>query len=552
MKRCSGVLLPIFSLPSPYGIGTLGKAAYDWIDFLHEAGQQLWQVLPIGPTSFGDSPYQSFSAFAGNPYFIDLEQLCEDGLLQKEDCAPLADQADSAAIDYAKQYQYRYAILKKAYSRFDNPNEISRFRKAHNWVDDYALFMALKDSYNGLAWTQWPSAIRKRERHALEKARQELQSEVDFYVFLQLLFYTQWKKLAAYGGQFWSHDNIIGSYSIKGNTLTITDARIDGEDTDTLMYERLVQEDVRSEDINQDDYCEEAEYSEESQEDAWYLSFPAYASTEEVNAALHYGDSPLFILHDGYFYHLKSAEMSSRIHSNETPVVDALNLQQEELPVLNLAEGDQLVTFANDENAYSLVRTQVLGACIPIKWFSGSPEIMLTPIDQSNPDFDFFYFYDASSIHEINGQPLTPHIYDDYIYCTEDEQDRLRAEANAEFCELLDSLGLNYLTINYVWENFSTHEFAKQVLIGNYGDSITFGQYIQTRYIETQAYFSATLYEIDIDNAQALRVERTHNGYYVVDIPNDDEGLVSVQYYDKTSSSNKDLYYYPLVVSENS
>lgn len=552
MKRCSGVLLPIFSLPSPYGIGTLGKAAYDWIDFLHEAGQQLWQVLPIGPTSFGDSPYQSFSAFAGNPYFIDLEQLCEDGLLQKEDCAPLADQADSAAIDYAKQYQYRYAILKKAYSRFDNPNEISRFRKAHNWVDDYALFMALKDSYNGLAWTQWPSAIRKRERHALEKARQELQSEVDFYVFLQLLFYTQWKKLAAYGGQFWSHDNIIGSYSIKGNTLTITDARIDGEDTDTLMYERLVQEDVRSEDINQDDYCEEAEYSEESQEDAWYLSFPAYASTEEVNAALHYGDSPLFILHDGYFYHLKSAEMSSRIHSNETPVVDALNLQQEELPVLNLAEGDQLVTFANDENAYSLVRTQVLGACIPIKWFSGSPEIMLTPIDQSNPDFDFFYFYDASSIHEINGQPLTPHIYDDYIYCTEDEQDRLRAEANAEFCELLDSLGLNYLTINYVWENFSTHEFAKQVLIGNYGDSITFGQYIQTRYIETQAYFSATLYEIDIDNAQALRVERTHNGYYVVDIPNDDEGLVSVQYYDKTSSSNKDLYYYPLVVSGNS
>ena len=140
MKRCSGVLLPIFSLPSPYGIGTLGKAAYDWIDFLHEAGQQLWQVLPIGPTSFGDSPYQSFSAFAGNPYFIDLEQLCEDGLLQKEDCAPLADQADGAAIDYAKQYQYRYVILKKAYSRFDNPNEINHFRKAHNWVDDYALF----------------------------------------------------------------------------------------------------------------------------------------------------------------------------------------------------------------------------------------------------------------------------------------------------------------------------------------------------------------------------------------------------------------------------
>lgn len=359
------------------------------------------------------------------------------------------------------------------------------------------------------------------------------------------------KVLGSYGGMFWSHDNIIGQYSIKGNTLTITDARIDGEDTDTLMYERFVQENVQSQDINQDDYCEEVEYSEESQEDMWYLSFPAYASAEEVNAALHYGDPPLFILHDGYFYHLKSAEMSSRIHSNETPVVDALNLQQEELPVLNLAEGDQLVTFANDENAYGLVRTQDLGACIPIKWFSGSPEIMLTPVDQSNPDFDFFYFYDASSVHEINGQSLTPHIYDDYIYCTEDEQDRRRAEANAEFCALLDSFGLDYLTINYVWENFSTHEFAKQVLVGNYGDSITFGQYIQTQYIETQAYYSATLYEIDVDNTQALSVERTHNGYYVVDIPNGVEGLVSVQY-DNTSSINQNLYYYPLVVSGNS
>ena len=126
------------------------------------------------------------------------------------------------------------------------------------------------------------------------------------------------------------------------------------------MYERLVQEDVRSEDINQDDYCEEVEYSEESQEDMWYLSFPAYASAEEVNDALHYGDPPLFILHDGYFYHLKSAEMSSRIHSNETPVVDALNLQQEELPVLNLAEGDQRIRSRKNTRFRRVYSNQVV------------------------------------------------------------------------------------------------------------------------------------------------------------------------------------------------
>lgn len=198
MERCSGVLLPIFSLPSPYGIGTLGKAAYDWIDFLHDAGQRLWQVLPIGPTSFGDSPYQSFSAFAGNPYFIDLEQLCEDGLLCRDECASLADLADGTAIDYAKQYHCRYQILKKAFARFDKPDEIEQFRKAHPWVDDYALFMAIKDAQGGIPWTQWPRPLRKRESRAIAQTRQALREEIAFYCFLQLLFFTQWKKLAAY------------------------------------------------------------------------------------------------------------------------------------------------------------------------------------------------------------------------------------------------------------------------------------------------------------------------------------------------------------------
>ena len=117
MNRCCGVLLPVFSIPSPYGIGTMGKAAYNWIDFLHQAGQQLWQVLPIGPTSYGDSPYQSFSAFAGNPYFIDLDQLIEEKLLTRKECQACDFGDDPQDIDYGKLYENRFKLLRKAYER---------------------------------------------------------------------------------------------------------------------------------------------------------------------------------------------------------------------------------------------------------------------------------------------------------------------------------------------------------------------------------------------------------------------------------------------------
>lgn len=198
MNRCCGVLLPIFSLPSPYGIGTLGKAAYDWIDFLHQAGQRLWQVLPIGPTSYGDSPYQSFSAFAGNPYFIDLELLCETELLKKEECANLDVMAHDTTIDYEKQYRFRYGILRKAFERFHEKEKLQTFCAEHEWANDYALFMAIKDEQLGAPWTQWPLALRVRDACALAKKRKELQKEVDYYIFLQMLFFAQWKALTNY------------------------------------------------------------------------------------------------------------------------------------------------------------------------------------------------------------------------------------------------------------------------------------------------------------------------------------------------------------------
>lgn len=198
MDRCCGVLLPVFSLPSSYGIGTLGKAAYDWIDFLHRAGQRLWQVLPIGPTSYADSPYQSFSAFAGNPYFIDLEMLCEEGLLCKEDCSDLDVAEYDTKIDYAKQYRLRYSILRKAFKHFHAEEQLRAFCAEHEWVHDYALFMAIKDEQQGVPWTQWPIPLRMRDERALEKKRKELQEKVEYYIFLQMLFFAQWKKLACY------------------------------------------------------------------------------------------------------------------------------------------------------------------------------------------------------------------------------------------------------------------------------------------------------------------------------------------------------------------
>jgi len=197
MKRSAGILLPISSLPSKYGIGCFDKAAYAFVDFLKDAGQSYWQILPLGPTSYGDSPYQSFSTFAGNPYFISLDALCDEQLLTKEECEAAA-LPDTDSIDYSGLYKTRYALLRKAYNRMENDNAVSEFTAAQPWLKDYALFMALKDHFGGVSWEHWDEDIRLRKEDALQHWSERLAEEIGFYQFLQYQFFRQWNKLKAY------------------------------------------------------------------------------------------------------------------------------------------------------------------------------------------------------------------------------------------------------------------------------------------------------------------------------------------------------------------
>ncbi len=204
MKRTAGVLLPISSLPSRYGIGCFSKSAYDFIDWLSEAGQSYWQILPLGPTSYGDSPYQSFSTFAGNPYFISLETLTAEGLLTAEECdaADLGSQEDD--IDYKKLYDNRYPLLHKAYERSniaDNPDYQQYISQNSQWLFDYALFMALKDLFGGIPWNKWPEDIRLRRDTEIDRYRSELHSEIEFQQYMQYLFFRQWNDLKTYAGK---------------------------------------------------------------------------------------------------------------------------------------------------------------------------------------------------------------------------------------------------------------------------------------------------------------------------------------------------------------
>ena len=213
--RTSGVLMPISSLPSPYGIGTMGKAAKKFVDFLEKGGQTYWQILPICPTSYGDSPYQSFSSFAGNPYFIDLEYLCKDKLLTKKECGSFDWGGSEKYIDYGIMYISRYKLLKKAYARFvkNIPDDYEQFCKTEaEWLDEYALFMALKDANDGVAWFEWDEDLKKRKPEAIEAAKKEYADDIDFYKMLQYLFFKQWRQLKAYANS--KNIEIIGDVPI--------------------------------------------------------------------------------------------------------------------------------------------------------------------------------------------------------------------------------------------------------------------------------------------------------------------------------------------------
>ena len=175
-ERAAGILMPISSLPSEYGIGCFSKSAYEFVDWLKGAGQNYWQILPLGPTSYGDSPYQSFSTFAGNPYFISLEDLIEEGVLTEKECEKLETESKEGTIDYKKLYEDRYPILRKAYERSnisENPDYQQFLAENEWWLSDYALFMAVKDRFEGRPWTEWAEDIRLRWGNAMDYYRRE-------------------------------------------------------------------------------------------------------------------------------------------------------------------------------------------------------------------------------------------------------------------------------------------------------------------------------------------------------------------------------------------
>ena len=201
MERKSGILMHISSLPSPWGIGTFGRAAYAFADFLKAAGQRYWQLLPLGCTSFGDSPYQSFSTFAGNPYFIDLDLLAEDGLLEPAEYQSVDWGGDPNRVDYGKLYASRFSVLRKAFSRGypRDREQVEQFHRENLWLDNYALFMALKTHFGMKSWLQWPDEdIRLRKPEAVTRYTELLAEEIRFHCYLQYLFFHQWNALRDY------------------------------------------------------------------------------------------------------------------------------------------------------------------------------------------------------------------------------------------------------------------------------------------------------------------------------------------------------------------
>ena len=200
--RRSGILMPVFSLASPYGIGDFGSAAYQFVDFLKKAGQSLWQILPLNPTNYGDSPYQSFSTFAGNPYFISPEILIKEGLLEEWEVKSFDFGSDPTHVDYGKLYENRLKMLEKAYRRFTPDEEYEAFVQEEGWwLEEFCLFMSLKNAHQDRAWSDWDEDLKLHEAGAVAKAREELADRIGFYRFLQYEFSRQWNKLKTYANE---------------------------------------------------------------------------------------------------------------------------------------------------------------------------------------------------------------------------------------------------------------------------------------------------------------------------------------------------------------
>lgn len=196
--------MPISSLPSRFGIGGFSKEAYDFVDFLAAGGQSLWQILPLGPTGYGDSPYQSFSTFAGNPYYISLDKLIEEGLLTEQECENCDYGDNPEYVNYEKIYNTRFKLLRMAFDRA-NINENDEYKsfveENREWLKDYAMYMAIKDSKKGIAWIEWDEDIRLRKPEAMAYYEKELENDINFYSYQQYLFATQWAALKAYANK---------------------------------------------------------------------------------------------------------------------------------------------------------------------------------------------------------------------------------------------------------------------------------------------------------------------------------------------------------------
>ena len=200
--------MSLSSLPSPYGIGTMGKAAYDFVDFLYASKQSWWQFLPLGPTTYGDSPYSSPSSFAGNPYFIDLDMLVSEHLLEQEELDGISWGSDPENVDYGAVYAHRFRLLRIAFSRAPDSllkDTDSFYTSNKYWLDNYALYMSLKTEFGHVSWTQWPDDIRLRRKEAVSYYTEKLSGEIHFWIFVQYLFFRQWEALKSY-----AHEKGIG------------------------------------------------------------------------------------------------------------------------------------------------------------------------------------------------------------------------------------------------------------------------------------------------------------------------------------------------------
>ena len=211
-ERSSGILLHPTSLPGKYGIGTLGKEAFAFVDFLKKSNQKLWQIFPLGPTGYGDSPYQSFSTFAGNPYLIDFDLLVEENLLSQSDLEGIPFGENPENVDYGAIYNQKYPLLRKVYENYKNTKENKEREelkhlfeefKAHNqsWLNDFAMYISLKNHFNGLPWNEWPEDIKSRQPEAMEKYYEIIKEEVEYQKFIQFLFFKQWNAVKKYANE---------------------------------------------------------------------------------------------------------------------------------------------------------------------------------------------------------------------------------------------------------------------------------------------------------------------------------------------------------------